>query len=120
VSGTFAATHLRCVQHPGHELCSWYGNFRPSAGAAARVDVAMYGSNRAMFRQGQHAPAIDVGRRAQVYPPSGSHEWVVLAILLVAGLALLVPLARSSVRFLMARRPARAVRSNLDGQSVGR
>lgn len=120
VSGTFVATHLRCVQHPGHELCAWYGSFRAPAGTASRADVAMYGSNRAMFRSGQRAPAIDVGRRAQVYPPSGSHEWVVLAILLVAGLVLLIPLARSAGRFVMGRRTAGAVRSELDEQRAGR
>jgi hypothetical protein len=120
VPGTFVATHLRCVQHPGHELCSWYGNFRPTAGTAARTGVAMYGSNRAMFRQGNHVPAIDVGRSAQVYPPSGSHEWVVIAVLLVAGLMLLVPLARSAVRFLLVRRPGEVMRADSDGQRVVR
>jgi hypothetical protein len=99
VHGTFVAKRLRCVQHPGHELCSWYGTFRPdptasgtSSAGDVRTAVALYGSDRDLLRAGEQMPAVDIGRPAQVYPPSGSREWIVVTVLLALGCVLLVPI----------------------------
>lgn len=94
VRGTFVAERLSCVQHPGHELCTWYGTFQPGE----RHDVTMYGAGRGALQIGERVPAVDVARPMRVYPPSGSREWIVVAVVLVAGCLLLVPLARTARR----------------------
>jgi peptidoglycan/LPS O-acetylase OafA/YrhL len=88
VPGEFTARELYCVQHPGHETCTWSGEFRADGGGV-RADVAFYGADREMLQQGQRARAFDVGRSGQVYGPGGSNEWVLTFLLLLAGLALL-------------------------------
>jgi hypothetical protein len=136
VHGTFVAERLSCVQHPGHELCSWYGTFHPdpidraasSPGATAtattstaatstaatapgvRTDIALYGSDRGTLRSGQRIPAVDTGRPARVYPPDGSREWIAVAALLTVGCLLCVPLglaAATAFRSAGLRRRAR-------------
>lgn len=122
VHGTFVAERLSCVQHPGHELCSWYGTFHPDpvdrrastrsatsteeSGIAAtstapsatgtRTNIALYGSDRDTLRSGQMVRAVDAGRPARVYPPGGSREWIVVAVLLAVGCLLFVPLGRAT------------------------
>jgi hypothetical protein len=97
VQGTFVARDLRCVQHPGHELCTWYGVFRRD-GAADRSGVHLYGAGRESLRTGQVVAAIDTGRESRVYPPTGSREWIPTLGLALAGCVLFVPLVRESVR----------------------
>ncbi|MEZ0076136.1 hypothetical protein [Planotetraspora sp. GP83] len=93
--GVFTAEQVSCVQHPGHEACSWSGTFR---GPAGQRDVSLYGADRDALRPGQQVRAIDVGRPNLVYGPGGSREWIFVLVLLVAGCALLVPLARTLSR----------------------
>ncbi|GHH66433.1 hypothetical protein GCM10017673_11900 [Streptosporangium violaceochromogenes] len=84
--GTFTARRVECVQHPGHEQCTWTGEFR--AGRTVRHDVGFYGGDRDAFAPGQTVRAFDTGRRGHVYGPGGSNEWVVVVLLLAAGLGL--------------------------------
>lgn len=90
--GTFTATRLDCVQHPGHESCIWSGTFRPRGDGRSRV-VAFYGSGRDSMRAGEVRPAVDIGVSSRVYDPRGSREWMFTAALLVAGYAVLAYLA---------------------------
>ncbi|WP_242909915.1 hypothetical protein [Actinomadura terrae] len=91
--GAFTAARVSCVSHPGHEACSWYGTFTPADGGAAR-ETTMYGAGRGDLAAGERVPAIDVGRASRVYAPAGSHEWIPTGLVLLAGAALLYPLAR--------------------------
>lgn len=91
--GTFTARRVECVQHPGHEQCTWTGEFR--AGRTLRRDVGFYGGDRGTFTPGQTVRAFDTGRRDHVYGPGGSNEWIVVVLLLAAGLGLVCrPLIR--------------------------
>ncbi|MGW4664680.1 hypothetical protein [Streptosporangium sandarakinum] len=102
--GTFTAHRVECVQHPGHEQCTWLGEFR--AGRTVRPEVAFYGGERGSFTPGQAARAFDTGRRGHVYGPGGSNEWIAVALLMLAGLGLASrPLWRLR-RLRRARRPA--------------
>ncbi|GAA4227720.1 hypothetical protein FHR32_000730 [Streptosporangium album] len=95
--GTFTAQRVECVQHPGHEQCSWLGEFR--SGRRLRPEITLYGADRETFVPGQVVRAFDTGRRGHVYGPGGSNEWVMIALLLVAGLGLAAwPLLRRSGR----------------------
>ncbi|MBO3750606.1 hypothetical protein J5X84_31400 [Streptosporangiaceae bacterium NEAU-GS5] len=85
--GVFTAQRLDCVEHPGHEACTWYGDFRASDGSVRMSDIALYGADRGMLHEGQQTQAFDVGRPTRVYGPGGSNEWVMIALLLVAGAA---------------------------------
>ncbi|MEU7898710.1 hypothetical protein AB0B45_38365 [Nonomuraea sp. NPDC049152] len=89
VAGTFTAERLYCVQHPGHESCSWIGTFRSDDATVRRAEVAMYDSGRESHRAGTETRAIDVGRPNRVYGPQGSGEWMFTALLLVGGVAIL-------------------------------
>ncbi len=90
--GTFVAAQRTCIHHLSHQSCSWRGTFVSLDGRDQRRDTYLYGD--AALQRGQKVPAIDVGRPGHVY--SGpSHEWMLTAVLLLAGCALLlVPLAR--------------------------
>ncbi|RII11146.1 hypothetical protein DSC45_29235 [Streptomyces sp. YIM 130001] len=46
------------------------------------------------MRPGEKRPAIDIGLRSKVCDPQGSNEWIFTAALLIAGLGILVFLAR--------------------------
>ncbi|MET8146530.1 hypothetical protein ABZU32_40005 [Sphaerisporangium sp. NPDC005288] len=106
IPGTFTARRLDCIQHPGHEQCSWTGTFRSRDGRDVRQDIGFYGSERGTFTAGATSPAFDTGRRGHVYGPGGSNEWVVVAALLLAGLGLVArPLLWLVARL---RRPRRA------------
>ncbi|MFC4590955.1 hypothetical protein ACFO8L_33000 [Sphaerisporangium corydalis] len=95
VQGTFTAQRLDCVEHPGHEQCSWVGDFRSDDAAVVREGIGFYGSERSTFTPGATSPAFDTGRLGHVYGPGGSNEWVIIAALLLVGLALtLRPLLR--------------------------
>lgn len=97
VQGTFTAQRLDCLQHPGHEQCSWTGTFRSGDGTVTREGIAFYGSDRETFTPGATFPAFDTGRRGHVYGPGGSNEWAFVALLLVAGLALVArPVLRAA------------------------
>ncbi|GAA2392434.1 hypothetical protein GCM10010404_57110 [Nonomuraea africana] len=87
--GTFTAERLYCVQHPGHESCSWIGTFRSDDGTVRRAEVAMHDSGRESYRAGTETRAIDVGRPNRVYGPEGSQEWMFTALLLLGGVAIL-------------------------------
>ncbi|MFI6509001.1 hypothetical protein ACIBCT_15455 [Streptosporangium sp. NPDC050855] len=89
VPGHFTAREVTCVRHPGHESCTWTGEFRSGDGTIHRRGVALYGSDRESLRPGQVTAAVDVGRPYRVYGPGGSREWVFTALLLAAGLGLL-------------------------------
>jgi hypothetical protein len=92
VHGTFTARHLVCIQHPGHQACDWYGDFRAGDGRF-QSNVFLYGSDRSLLTAGQQTLARDVGRPSRVYGPHGSHEWILTAILLLAGTAVLLKTA---------------------------
>ncbi|MER6949287.1 hypothetical protein ABT294_35250 [Nonomuraea sp. NPDC000554] len=86
--GVFTAERLDCVYHGPHEQCNWLGEFRADNGE--RRQVSLYGSDSDTLRVGQQTKAVDVGRSSRVYGPGGSNEWVFTALLLAAGLSLLV------------------------------
>jgi hypothetical protein len=109
--GTFVADRARCVVHFGHESCSWYGTFRPAAGGPERRDITMYGAGKDSLSPGQRVTAVDVGRAGRVYPPSGSAEWIVTGVLMLAGFTLLLPLGRRAVTKSRSRRRAAATDS---------
>ncbi|WP_248964386.1 hypothetical protein [Sphaerisporangium perillae] len=90
VPGVFTARGLDCIQHPGHESCSWSGDFRSDDGTISRTGIVLYGADRDALRAGMPTRAVDVGRPSRVYGPGGSREWVFTALLLLAGLAILV------------------------------
>lgn len=94
--GTFTAEKLRCIEHPGHEQCSWYGRFRVSGRTGERA--YLYGAGRGDLRPGEAVAALDVGRAGQVYPPTGSREWMITAALVAFALALLAAGARGLLR----------------------
>ncbi|GLW10841.1 hypothetical protein Misp01_59690 [Microtetraspora sp. NBRC 13810] len=83
--GTFTATRVECVRHPGHEQCTWFGDYRSADGRVRRDGISFYGADRETFRPGQTARAFDVGRRGHVYGPGGSNEWIVVALLFAGG-----------------------------------
>lgn|GEM_PF-3888207 len=88
VRGVFTAERVECVRHPGHESCSWLGDFRSDDGTVRRDAIALYGSDREMFEPGAVTPAFDTGRRGHVYGPGGSNEWVAVAGLFLLGLTM--------------------------------
>ncbi|MEU8198238.1 hypothetical protein AB0C10_31115 [Microbispora amethystogenes] len=108
VPGTFTARSVACVEHPGHESCTWNGDFRSDDGAVRRDGVELYGADRDMLREGQETRAVDVGRPSRVYGPGGSMEWVFTALLLLAaGGILLVGYGGPVRRLLHARTSTR-------------
>ncbi|MFC4057214.1 hypothetical protein ACFOWE_02845 [Planomonospora corallina] len=90
VPGVFTARTLQCVQHPGHESCTWIGDFRSAAGQEVRSSVALHGSGRDSLTAGATTPAVDVGRPYRVYGPDGSAEWIFTSLLACAGLGILL------------------------------
>ncbi|GAA5080686.1 hypothetical protein HNP84_006063 [Thermocatellispora tengchongensis] len=88
IPGTFTATGLECVRHPGHEQCTWLGRFVSADGRVRRTGVGFYGSDRGMFTAGESTRAYDIGRSGHVYGPGGSNEWVVVALMGLTGAAL--------------------------------
>lgn len=97
--GTFTAEHLSCIKHGSlHESCTWYGSFE------GRPDHYLYGAGRDTMKAGESAPAVDVGRGERVYDPDGSREWIPNVLMIIAGLVLLVPLARALRHLLLRRR----------------
>ena len=105
--GVFTATRLDCVQHPGHESCTCYGDYRAHDGRERR-EVYLYGGDRRTCRIGAATAAVDVGAANRVYGPEGSREWILTAVLLLAGLALL---ARTGLTLASALRTGRAPRT---------
>lgn len=95
VRGTFTAERLTCVEHPGHEQCTWYGRFH---GGDRNREVTLYGATRTSLHTGQAVLAVDVGRPWRVYPPSGSREWIVVVAVIAGALVLLLPLAAHLAR----------------------
>lgn len=87
--GVFTAQRLYCVQHPGHESCSWSGEFRSDDGATKRGEVWLYGSSRDSLRVGQQVRAYDIGRANRVYGPGGSREWIPVALMVAVSAVLL-------------------------------
>lgn len=88
VPGTFSATRLDCVQHPGHESCTCYGTYLPDSGGPERPDVYLHGRDRQTCQVGQQTEAVDVGSVNRVYGPEGSNEWIMTAGLILFGLGL--------------------------------
>ena len=86
--GTFTASHVDCVQHPGHESCTCYGAFEPDAGGPANERIYLYGRDRDTCEIGRAAAAVDVGSANRVYGPEGSNEWVLTVGLAGVGLGL--------------------------------
>ncbi|MEU9835280.1 hypothetical protein AB0D67_27425 [Streptosporangium sp. NPDC048047] len=106
IGGRFTARQLECIQHPGHESCTWTGDFRSSDGGVRKTGVAMYGSSRESLRTGQEILAVDVGRPHQVYGPGGSMEWVFTGVLLLIGVAIPVYLYGGPLRRALTGRAA--------------
>lgn len=96
--GMFTARHLQCVQHPGHESCTWNGDFASDDGRIHRTEVSLQGSGRDSLREGAQTEAFDVGRASRVYGPDGSNEWVVIALMVLASAGFLVLAAVRTVR----------------------
>ncbi|MER7760769.1 hypothetical protein [Streptomyces sp. NPDC097619] len=107
VSGSFTASRLSCVAHPGHETCEWSGTFRSTDGRVSREGISLYGSGRGSLTVGKATPAVDVGNPGRVYRPGGSHEWIFTLALLALSYGLLAYLAR---RHLMPPKPATLVK----------
>ncbi|MEU8775851.1 hypothetical protein [Streptomyces sp. NPDC048606] len=94
-AGTFTASRLTCIQHPGHETCEWSGDFRPADGAGAAIEnVKLYGTDRDSLGMGQTAAAVDVGNPGRVYRPGRSAELAFTGAMLVIGYALLAAVVR--------------------------
>lgn len=89
VSGTFIAQQLNCVQHAGHKACDWRGTFRSDDGTRTRPSVTLYGGAGDLTAAAR-TKARDIGRASTVYRPAGTHEWILTALLALAGLALLL------------------------------
>ncbi|WP_047870512.1 hypothetical protein [Nocardiopsis sp. RV163] len=85
--GTFTASRLDCVQHPGHESCTCYGSYVPDTDGPERSDVYLYGRDRETCPVGEPTEAIDIGATSRVYGPEGSNEWVMTAGVIAVGLA---------------------------------
>lgn len=92
--GTFTASRIDCISHPGHESCSWSGTFRSRDSTVVLRSVTLYGSGRSSLRNGQRVSAEDMGVPGRVYRPGGSREWILTGLLLVAGYGLLALLAK--------------------------
>lgn len=86
--GMFTATSIDCVQHPGHESCTCYGDYRSHDDAIRREEVYLYGADRETCLIGRPTAAVDIGAAHRVYGPDGSREWMFAAALLLAGLGL--------------------------------
>jgi hypothetical protein len=95
--GTFTAGRADCVLHVSHEACSWYGTFAAGGSGRQRSGLTLYGAGKESLRPGERVAAVDVGRPGRVYRPSGSHEWIITGLLLLAGIVLLIPLGRRTV-----------------------
>lgn len=107
--GVFTAQKLQCIQHPGHESCSWTGEFRSDDGRTRRTEVSLYGAGRNSLRAGEQTRAFDIGRSYRVYGEAGSREWVFVTLMILVSGAMLT---FAGVRILRPRpRPA--------GQSTG-
>ncbi|CAM5700433.1 hypothetical protein [Streptomyces griseomycini] len=92
--GTFTAARLMCFGHAGHTTCEWTGTFRSDDGTVELEGVKLYGSGRDTFEAGQTAPAVDVGHAGRVYSPTGSHAWIITAVLAVLAYILFAVVAR--------------------------
>ena len=90
--GTFTAGRPDCVRHLGHETCSWSGAFRPASGGPER-GVTLHGAGKTALHPGRRVAVVDVGRAGKVYA-GPSREWIFTGALLLAGIALLIPLGR--------------------------
>lgn len=106
VPGTFTATSLSCVQHPGHESCTCSGTFRPGTGEADR-NVQLHAAGHDTCREGEPVPAVDAGAANRVYGPDGSREWLFSLALLAGATAVCagVPLAWARWARARSRRP---------------
>lgn len=81
--GTFTATDITCVQHPGHESCTCNGSFSPDGDESPR-GVYLHAADRDTCQEGEAIAAVDAGADNRVYGPDGSREWI-LSLLLVMG-----------------------------------
>lgn len=111
VPGVFTAREVQCVQHPGHESCTWWGEFRSHDGTRFHPRIALYGADRDMMRAGQTTAAVDVDRPRKVYSPGGSLEWIFVTALLLVGVAIIGLAVRDVLR---GRSPRRQVATSAD------
>jgi hypothetical protein len=116
--GTFTAGRADCVLHVGHEACSWSGTFA-AAGSGRPRSVTLYGAGRNSLRPGERVAAVDVGRPSRVYRPSGSNEWIITGVLLLAGVVLLIPLGRRTVTAVATGRRRQTLPVGQDGRRGG-
>lgn len=95
-TGTFVASSLSCVRHPGHESCVCQGTFHPdlpdSPGSQEGAEdergeraVRLHAADRADCVEGVEIAAVDAGAADRVYGPGGSREWVFSAVLMLVG-----------------------------------
>ncbi|MBG0829079.1 hypothetical protein HS041_15005 [Planomonospora sp. ID67723] len=89
IAGGFTPQRMECVQHPGHESCTWTGEFRSGDGTVHRQQIEMYGADRYSLRPGERVAAVDIGHPSRVYGPGGSNEWVFTALVLLVALTML-------------------------------
>jgi hypothetical protein len=117
VHGTFTAQSRSCVSHPGHLACNWQGAYSSDDGTISRNDILLYGDGPELS-VGAQTRARDTGRAAYVYAMAGSREWIVSALLALAGGFLIL---RSGLHRLLraafSRRPSPAPEpDNADGE----
>ncbi|MGW9348599.1 hypothetical protein [Nocardiopsis flavescens] len=101
--GDFAVTGASCVSHLGHRSCSCVGDYTSDDGTVDLTGVSLAGGDGACA-EGSVAAAVDIGARTRVVHPDGSAEWVVTALVLLAGTGL----ALWAVAPLLRHRGARA------------
>jgi hypothetical protein len=85
IRGTWVAQ--QCGSGNGH--CTWYGKFVLPDGTVALPSVS-YGGHLTAVHAGLAVPALDSGAGNEVYPPSGSTQWVHDVIGLAGGAVVFV------------------------------
>lgn len=121
-AGTFVASSLSCVRHPGHESCVCQGTFSPGFPASPDSQegsqdergeraVRLHAADRTDCVEGAEIAAVDAGATDRVYGPHGSREWVFSAVLMLVGAGGAVAVVASWFR----TRPGRKARDPSGG-----
>ena len=77
--GTFVAREADCGGRGG---CSYHGDFRSDDGTVTRTHIGM-ASGGDIHAVGDESRAVDTGDRANVYPPGGGSDWLIVTAFLV-------------------------------------
>ncbi|XKK41747.1 hypothetical protein HFP72_16590 [Nocardiopsis sp. ARC36] len=87
LTGRFVVTASSCVSHFGHLSCTCLGDYTSDGGSVRLTGVGLSGGG-GDCTVGAVAAAVDIGAQTRVVHPDGSGEWVVTALVLVAGTGL--------------------------------